>query len=416
MHVATATLMEDPLMHRMRLLLLVIASLCLPAMLVAADWPQFRGPNANGIAPDTGINKDWNTRPPQVLWSTTMTDGGHGGPSVAAGKVFIIDHKAGQDIVRALDLKTGTDVWQYSYADATNDNYGFTRSTPVYHDGKLYTISRLGRVHCLDAAKGTVIWSCSLMTDFGGKKPGWDFSMSPFVDGKKVILCPGGNNAGVVALDKDTGAVIWKGGNSDTPGYATPVAATILGTKQYVVFTAYNLIGVDADTGKLLWSYPWKTGCDVNAAAPIVSGNSIFIASDYGHGCMIVAITPEGPKPAWQDVSKAMQSRFSSPVLAENVLFGNGEPNLVCLDPKTGTALWKQGGLEMGGLVVVDGTIIAQNGGNGDIFMAKLSAQGYQELGRIKPVPGSQCWTAPIVADGKLFVRNASKLVCLDLR
>lgn len=395
---------------------MLIATILLLACSAApnTDWPQFRGPDANGISPLKGINKSWSSRPPKLLWQVPMSDDGYAGPSAAAGRVYIVDHQGDQDIVKALDIATGRELWRFSYKDASNSNYGFTRSTPTFDGGRLYTVSRLGLVHCLDAATGKKIWSLDMISTFGGKRPEWDYAWSPLVDGQKLILIPGGNGASVAAVDKMTGRVLWKGGGSDKPGYATAVNAVLAGVKQYVVFTAAGLMGVNQLTGAQLWSIPWKTSYDVNAATPLVIGNSVFITSDYRRGCAMVVVGPSGAQIAWEN--KEMHSHFSTPVYVDGFIYGTTDPGrLICMDPKTGKVVWEKKGFEKGGLVAVDGTLIVCDGANGDVVMVELKPTGYTELGRIRPL-GGQSWTAPIVADWKLIVRNKAALACLDLR
>ncbi|MHB9132474.1 MAG: PQQ-binding-like beta-propeller repeat protein [Armatimonadota bacterium] len=409
-------------MNRWFVVIMVVAAVCVIALSCApknvqaagTDWPQFRGPNADGFSADKGINKSWKQTPPAELWRIPLTDKGYAGPSVADGKVFIIDHQGSQDIIRALNLTDGQEVWRFLYDDSASANYGFARSTPVFDNGKLYTMSRLGLLHCLEAKSGKKIWAKNILTEFGGKSPTWQLAFSPLIDGKKLIVCPGGSNANVVALDKETGNVFWKGGGSDAPGYATPVIATIEGKKQYVVSTATTITGVDANSGALLWSYPWKNACNVNAAAPIVIGDNVFITSGYGRGCALFKITGGAANQVWEN--KEMQAHFSSPIYFNGYIFGTGDPGIMmCLDPKTGKTLWKQAGFEKGGIVAVDGTIIALAGNTGDLVMMNLTTEGYQELGRIKPL-GGQSWTAPIAANGTLLVRNQNALLCLKLK
>jgi len=265
---------------------LLVLCLAIPAALFAADWPRFLGPDGTGIAPDTGINKDWNQRPPKELWRFAMSDSGCSGPSVAGGRVYIIDHQGEDDVVRALDLSTANEVWKFAYAAPTQEDYGYARATPTIAEGKVYTLGRTGLVYCLDDQTGTEVWHRNIQADFGGQMPGWGYSMSVTVDGDAVVLCPGGPDASVVKLDRNTGETTWAGGGSDVPGYATPVVAEIQGAKQYVVFTNVSVIGVAADTGQLLWRVPWET--TVNVATPIVSGDRVFITSGYGHGCAMI--------------------------------------------------------------------------------------------------------------------------------
>ncbi|MCL4500068.1 MAG: PQQ-binding-like beta-propeller repeat protein [Chloroflexi bacterium] len=401
-------------MKRMVFLALVAMLILTGVMAYAADWPVFRGPNGDGISTETGINKSWNQKPPKKLWETDMHDNGYAGPSVAGGKVFIIDHRGDSDILRAIDITTGELAWQYAYKDASKDNFGFARSTPAVDSGRVYTLSRLGTVNCLDAKTGKKICSRNICKDFNGKKPNWDYAMSPFIDGNKIILVPGGPDACVVALDKTTGRTIWQGGGSDEPGYCTPQKATINGKQQYVIFAANSLMGVAPDTGKQLWSFEWKTNSGVNAASPIVMGNTIFIASSYNHGCALVEVTDAGAKALWQN--KEIMAHFSSPILFGGYIYGVGDPGfLMCLDPKTGVVKWKQEGFEKGPLLGIDGVMLVFDGKNGDLVMAEISPDAYKEICRFTPL-GGQSWTAPIVSNGKLIVRNKTALACFSLR
>jgi len=352
---------------------------------------------------------------PEIYKSVDMGDDGFAGPSVVAGKLYIIDHAGANDIVRAYELTTGKKLWEYAYPDTDRDNYGFARATPTFDNGKLYTLGRMGELNCLDAAKGTVIWSHNLHQDFQGQTGQWDYAQSPVVDGDKLIVCPGGAK-GVVALNKETGKEIFSGGGPAPAGYATPVIATINGKKQYLVFDAKGLNGVDAEKGgPPLWRCPWNTSYGVNAASPIpIDDSNVFVTSGYGTGCGLIKIDGATAKPAW--VNKEIKAHFNSPVLINNAIYGIGDGfGLVCLDPKTGKENWKQGGFEKGGLMAIDGVLIAMNGAAGNCVMAEATPTAYKELGRFVPL-GGQSWTAPVVSDGKLIVRNKVKLACYDIK
>ncbi len=398
-----------------RLITCLLAICCLVALAQAADWPRFLGPTADGKSAETGINKDWANKPPAMLWKIPLTDNGYAGPAVADGMVFIIDHRGAADVVRALELATGKDIWEYAYPDAVNNNYGFSRSTPAYDNGKLYTISRHGMVHCLNAKTGDKIWAVDMPRELGARWPSWEMSMSPVIDGDRLVLIPGAPNGLVAVVNKATGKLIWQGGGDDKPGYATPVLATINGVKQYVIFSATRLNGVSAADGKLLWSAEWRTPHDVNAAMPIVGENFVFITSNYRRGCALFEITAQGPVKRWENLN--MHAHFSTPIAIDGLLYGNSDDSrLVCLDPwHDGKVLWEARGFEKGGVIALDGVLLAMCGNTGDLVMVRASPTSYQELGRIRPL-GGQSWTAPVVADGKLLIRNTRMLACLDLK
>ena len=390
--------------------------------LVASDWPQFRGANGDAVSPEKGINKDWNAKPPKELWRTAMHDNGYSDVAIAAGKVFLLDPDGTNDNVRALDVKTGQELWSFKYPSVYTSmtgggdpEWGLGRSTPTYDSGRLYTLSALGILNCLNAETGTKFWTRDILTEFKGKPGEWHYVAQPIVDGKKLIVCPGGANAGVVAIDKENGTDIWRGGGSDKAGYALPIIATLDGKKQYVVLTGFSLIGVDPDNGNVLWTLPWKTPYDVNASAPvIVSPDTIFVCSGEKHGCALVQIAKGAATIVWEN--KEMQSQFNGPVMSDGYVYGIGDPGqLTCLDLKDGKVAWKQPGFEKGGVMAIDGTLIAIEGATGNVVMISLDHSAYKELGRIKPLDGRH-WTPPVVADGRLYVRNKETLLCLDIK
>jgi len=321
-----------------------LLSLVLPAGILmgadaTTDWPCFLGPTRDSMSAEKGINKDWKAKPPKVLWRVPMSDKGFAGPSVADGKLFIIDRKGEQDVVRALNLADGKDVWTFPYAEPTKFNYGHARATPTYDAGKLYTLSTSGKVHCLNAADGKPVWKIDLQKQFGGKVPRWLYSMSVVIDGPVAIVQPGGANAALATLNKADGKTIWMGGGGDQAGYATPVIATIQNVKQYVAFGGKSVFGADAKTGKQLWSFPWETKYDVNAATPVVLGNSVFITSNYRRGCAMIDITPGGAKKRWEN--NEVQSHFNTSLFYQGNLYSTSDPKkLLCLDPQTGSNLF----------------------------------------------------------------------------
>jgi len=232
--------------------------------------------------------------------------------------------------------------------------------------------------------------------------------------GDKLIFCPGGKNAAVLALDPGTGRTIWQGGGDARPGYATPVTATLAGKPQIVVFLADGLSGIDPATGTRLWNFPWTVPHDQQTATPIVSGNQVFITTAWDCGSALIEVGPAGPRLVWK--SKDMQARVSSPVLFHGRYFGpNEQERLVCLDAQTGELLWKHSGFQKASTLAVAGAIIALDGNSGDLVLLDAGAPSYRELSRIRPLPGGEFWTPPILASGRLLLRNKSTLVCLDL-
>jgi len=385
--------------------------------LPAVDWPGFLGPNANGISPERGINKDWTQTPPKELWRIEMHDQGYAGPSVAEGRMFIIDHRGSDDIVRAIDVANGKDVWTFTYQDSDQFNFGFSRATPLVQEGRVYTVSMLGLVHCLDAQTGARLWFRHTIKDFGGKRPQYFVSASPVIDGDRLIVYPGAADACVAALDKNTGETIWKGGGSDAPAYATPVVATLAGRKQYVVLTSKTLLGLDAASGGTLWTFPYEAIRGTNVSTPVpVEENRVFVTSLHMKGCTMVEVSADGARAVW--TNENINALVSTPIYRDGHLYGNGHRDcLVCVDAATGALPWQRSDFGHGGFVGVDDTIIAVQGRTGTVVMMEMSPEDYKELGRIEPFPtvDKPVWTAPIVSNGKLIVRDTKGLVCFDL-
>lgn len=388
--------------------------LCAGSRAPASDWPRYLGPDADGMSPESGINRDWSERRPKEHWRTRMSDQGYAVPSVAGGKVFILDHQGGRGVARAIDFDTGEDVWSFSWPDGRKPNYGHDRATPLVAGGRVYGLSRLGGIFCLSSEEGKLLWSRDLVAEFGGRRPEWLYSMSPVLDGRKLILCPGGRGASVVALEKDTGKTIWKGGGSYKCGYATPVVAVIDGRRQYIVLTHRHLIGVDAGDGGVLWELYWRTPYDASAPSPVLVGEDIFITTGWGGGCALVRITETGPKVLWRHTR--MQANFNTPAYREGYIYGTGMPDyLICIEARTGRVMWRRRGFGDGGVIGIDGTIIALDGDGGDAVMLSMTHEGYFELGRFRPL-GGRSWTPPVIAHGRLMVRNREALVCIEMK
>lgn len=377
-----------------------------------AVWPRYNGPNGDGWSPATGINKDWKAKAPVELWRLALGDKGYAGVSSDGIAVYVIDHAGDQDIVRAIDLDKGVELWRFAYADNAKENYGFARATPAVSGGHVFTLGRLGQLHCLDAKTGAKVWNIDIVATFKGKPPQWQYAGSPIVVGRTVIVAPGGDNAAVVALDVATGKTVWTGGGSDRAGYSTPV---VHGT-QLALMTGEHLLALDVASGKQLWAFTWKTKYDVNASTPLITDAGVFITSGYGTGCAMVKLEEGTAKEVWKNT--LVQSHMNSPVLYEGSIYCTSDPGaLVCLDAKTGTEHWRQKGFGKGGLMAVDGCLIVTDEKSGETTLVALDAKAYREFGRVKPFNGGGTfWTQPVLAAGRLILRSKDSLACLDLR
>src|SRR5579872_5607800 len=257
---------------------------------LASDWPQWRGPDRTGVSTEKGLLKSWPVGGPRLLWKTTNLGEGHATPSIAAGRIYGMGLRGNDEVVWALDERSGHGIWSTRIAgrsslDGGQGGYG-PRGTPTVVRDRIYAEGVGGEVVCLNVSNGKIVWHRSLARDFGGAVPTWGYSESPLVDGNKVIVTPGSRNATIVALDRNTGAEIWRSRvpQGDGAQYSSPIAADVDGRRLYVQFLTRGIVGVDANNGALLWRYDAPANGTANCATPIYRDHLVFAASGYGTG------------------------------------------------------------------------------------------------------------------------------------
>jgi len=377
----------------------------------AVDWPQFRGPDRDGISKDTRWNPGALNKGATILW-TAKVGNGYSAVSVLGDRVFTAGNEGNKDTIFALSSKDGKVLWKYSYP-CQGGSYPGPRATPATDGKVVYFMSREGLVLCLDAGTGEVKWKKSVMTEFGAENLGWGLSGSPVIEGDKLLL-----NAGEygIVLNRNTGVKIWAS-PAGTGGYAAPVVFNNGKTRCLAVFSQKELAVVELATGRKLGAFPWETSYDVNASDPVAHDGRIFIASGYGKGCAVIDAREAPLKQVW--VNKAMRSQFSSCVLIDGFLYGidgnYGNGTLKCLEFATGQVKWEEQ-LGFGALTAVGGNLVMINE-DGDVFVVKASPNGYALVSSAKKVLKKTCWTSPVVCRGILYCRNEKgHLVAVDVR
>ena len=361
-----------------------------------ADWPHFRGADRNGVSKETGVPTRFSNPGPRRLWSASVGEG-YATVSVAGGIAYALGNQSGTDVLTAFDAATGKVRWQYRYPCGAGD-YGGPRSTPAIAGGRVTWLSREGLALCLSAKDGSVVWRKPLARETRASLPSWGFASSPVVLGKRVFFNIGSAGA---ALDAATGQLLWSSGPGPS-GYATPVPFNHNGQTAIAMFAGTELAAVDPNSGRRLWSFPWQTSYDVNAADPVVSGDAMFIASNYGKGGALIRFGGGRPEVVWQ--TRVMRNHFNACVLVDGHLFGNDEGRLRCLDWKTGADRWEMRGLGKGGVIAADGKLIVLTE-RGELVIAQATPTAFRELARAAVMDGT-CWTQPTLSDGRLFCRN----------
>jgi outer membrane protein assembly factor BamB len=367
------------------------------------DWPAWRGADGSGISKE----KAWNPKALEGVKAKWRVDLGEGYSAVAVQgeRVYTMGNDKDQDIVYCLAADTGKELWRHAYA-CPKGSYAGPRATPLVDDGCVYTFSREGNVFCLDAADGKIKWQRSVMENPGAKNIKWGLTSSPRAAGKLLLLNAGKSG---LALNKADGAVVWSSGEG--PGaYAAAVVFKAGGTECVAVFGEKAIYGAQLADGKVLWSYPWETSYDVNAADPIVDGSEVFIASGYGKGCALLQIEGGEAKKVWQN--ELLRAHFSSAVLIGGHIYGMdgnaGGGSLRCIEWKTGAEKWSKE-LGFGSLMAADGKLIVLNE-SGRLFVAEASTAGYAELAQCEvatPPAKGKWWTMPVLANGTIYCRNS---------
>lgn len=381
----------------------------------AADWPNWRGPNHNGISSETGWITTWPKEGPKVLWTASIGTG-FSSMAVSNGRVYAMGNINNNDIIYCFQADTGKEIWKQSYPCPlyNKQHEGGPAATPTVEGDAVYVFSKNGDAIRFKAATGQVVWHKNIVTESSIEQPTWYFASSPLIVDNLVIL-----NAGTrgVALNKADGSLVWKNGNGAC-GYATAVAFTVAGQKCVALFVSREIVGLSTATGKLLWTSTWTTSWDINAADPIISDDTMFISSGYNKGCSLFKIGPSGLTEIWRN--KNMRNHFNSCVLWEGHIYGfdgqgGGSGQLTCLDYKTGRKKWSQKGMGTGSLMLADGKMIILSE-SGKLVIAEASPERFKELASAQILSG-KCWTVPVLANGRIYARNADgQLVCVDVR
>jgi outer membrane protein assembly factor BamB len=380
------------------------------------DWPHFRGPNYDGVSTETDILAAWPSDGPKALWEAKVGQG-FASVAVSKGRAYTIFQDGEDEAVVAWDAETGTELWRFRYPCQYTNYYGNgPRATPSVAGDFVYTVGATGIMHCLK--DGASIWSKNLMEDFGAALPKWGVAFSPLVLGERVYILPGGPAGNsMAALDKNTGGVIWKQ-HDDRAGYASPIPATFHQQPQILFLTGSRLVSVHPDTGEQLWEFPWAIENECNIASPLVVEDYVFLSAYYGKGCAVLKI--DKTKEAWQPSlvykNKRMRNHISTSVFLKGCIYGFDDKRLKCMDFRTGEVLWEQEGFDKGSVLAFDERLIIY-GANGLLALAAANPKEYVEKASFQfSKQGKSCWSAPVLANGRLYVRDQERLVCFDVR
>jgi outer membrane protein assembly factor BamB len=392
----------------------------------SAGWPQWRGPYRDGVVHMADLAIEWPKDGPPLLWQKDLGTG-YSSFAVKDGRFYSLFQQGNKEVVACWRVEDGEEVWRHEYdCHADVHDYPGPRSTPTLDGDRLYTTGSDGTLLCLDAATGSPHWQKDLVSEFQASSPKWGVAFSSLIDGDLVFTSPGGQSGNALAaFNKITGELVWKC-RDDPPGYSSPVAATIGGTRQILFFMGESLVAVRARDGALCWRYPWATTYDVNAATPLLFQarlgdqllHYVFISSGYGRGCALlkIAAKADGGFEAKKVYSgKQMCSHFASPVRRGEYLYGIDDSRLACLDLRTGKVMWTRSGSNKGSLLRVNDFLLVL-GEEGKLWLLDTGPEKAAPKAETRPFRGGRCWTMPVLAEGKLLLRNERQMKCYDLK
>jgi outer membrane protein assembly factor BamB len=390
-------------------------------VLAAADWPQFLGPSRNGTSPETGLLKTWPDKGPPVVWEREVGEG-YSGPVVVGGRLVLFHRVGDEEVVECLDA-TGKAHWKAATPTSYIDSFGKgngPRSTPLIAGGKVYTLGADGLLQCLTLADGKKVWQRELHKDYEVRKGFFGVATSPLVEGNLLVVNVGGRGgAGIVAFDKDSGKEVWKATEHDA-SYSSPVATTIDGVRHLLFFTREGVVSLNPSDGAVRFSKRWRARIDasVNAATPVVVGDSVFVTASYRTGALLLRVRKDGAEEVWKG-DNVLSSHFTTPVYHAGYLYGfDGRQetgtDLRCVELKTGKVAWTKAGFPCGPIIVADGNLIILSE-DGDLVLVEATAAAYREKARAK-VLGGPCRAQLALADGRLYGHDGRKLVCWKLK
>ena len=412
-----------------------------------SDWPEFLGPNRDGKSAVTDIQRDWTAGKLKVLWQIE-TGAGYGMGSLAAGKFYHFGKYEDEAELRCLDSNSGRLLWKFAYPSDYNDLYGYDhgpRASPVIDNGKVYLFGVEGMLHCLDAETGKLIWKVDTAQRFNVVQNFFGVGSTPVINGDLLLVMVGGspeadqqvapgaldqvrpNGSGIVAFDKRTGEIKYRAVN-DLASYSSLKVAPIAGKSTLLAWMRNAFHGIDPQTGAERFRYPYRARMleSVNAATPVVNGNQLLLSECYQLGSVLLDLSSGQPRVIWSDQGRrgVMETHWNTAIQVDDLLIGSsgrhaGSAELRCVEWKTGKLQWRKRGLGRASCTYVDGHLVVL-GEFGDLQLIKATGDDYQLVTRYEPGESgvkfnAPCWAAPVVADGKMWVRGRDKLVCFDI-
>jgi outer membrane protein assembly factor BamB len=393
----------------------------------AENWPQFRGPNRDGISRETGLLRKWPDGGPNVLWKVDACQG-FAGPAIFNGRVYLNDYdeKTAEWLVRCLSLADGKELWRFREPKKIRPNHAITRTVPAVDGKYVFSLDPKCVYHCLAAETGKELWRKDLPKDYGTVIPNWYNGQCPLIEPDRVLIAMGGSSL-LAAFDKATGKPVWETPNPDKLSYShsSLMPAEIGGVKQYIYCTIKGLVGIAAADGKLLWSFPWKFHVAV-APSPLPIGDGrVFMTSLYDADSVMIRVKRDGERLAAEKLFSLSPAEWNSevqtPILHKDRMFGVGKKErglFPCLN-FDGKIVWTsqdKASFGLGSYILADGMFLVLDGDTGMLRLIEADTTAYKELDKAQVLSGKEVWAPMALSDGKVVLRDMTKMVCIDVR
>jgi outer membrane protein assembly factor BamB len=382
-------------------------------------WTAYRGPKTDGHYLEQPLTLEWSGAGPKEVWRLPV-GAGFGSFVVAEGLAFTLEQRRDKEALAAYDLATGKPVWQHEYTARFYEAMSGEgpRSTPCYHDGKVYSYGAMGDLHCVWATTGKPVWQINPLKEIDAKNISYGLSSSPIVVGQTVVILAGESEDGqtVRAYDLDSGKLVWSA-LQDKAGYSTPQRMKLAGRDQLVICMGDRTVGLNPTNGELLWEFPWAVMQGLASSQPVqVDDNRFAVSGGYGKGTTLVQINKSGNRFSAEQVweSRRLNANFSTPMYHDDFLYGLDGGILVCLDLETGKRVWKDGRFGFGQMLKVDNSLLI-SGEKGEVIVVDADPEKLSVRGRFKALE-DKTLNPPAIAHGFLLLRNSREMVCYDLR
>ncbi|MEX2214929.1 MAG: PQQ-binding-like beta-propeller repeat protein [Phycisphaeraceae bacterium] len=391
--------------------------------LAEGNWPQWQGPDRTGLSKESGLLKKWPDAGPRKVWTFDGAGLGYSSFAVVGDRLYTLGSRGKESLI-CVNITNGKEVWNAEIGEHFTNKWGDgPRGTPTVAGGFVYAMGGKGDLICVSVKDGKVAWSKSLTKDLGGSIPGWGYTESVLVDGDKVLCTPGGRKGAIAALSATTGEVIWQSKDfTDGAQYSSIIVAEHGGKRQYIQITMNSVVGIEAESGKLLWRSDWP-GKTAVIPSPIFHDGHVFVTSGYGVGCKLIQLSDDN-KATEVYTNKTIVNHHGGVILVGDHLYGHSDTEgWVCMEFKTGKKVWNEKrGVGKGSIGYADGMLYCLGERSGEVALVEASPTGYNEVSRFKLEPQSKqrsnsggIWSHPTITGGRLYLRDQEFLSSYDV-